>query len=178
MNDPGLPNAPASSFGGNPSNNRSERNWAPWIVTIVLIALLVGLTYLVGGGRSNVKTAPTTDPYANRLPLSHLHVSQASNFAGDQLTYVEGTITNRGNRTVTAITARVQFPTDSGDHPQVELVPFNLVRTTQPYVDTEPLSAAPLKPGTSQDFRLIFDDVSPAWNQQVPQIQLEDIATR
>lgn len=176
MSDPGLDHAPASSFGGNPSGNSSDRNWAPWIVAIVLIALLVGLTYLVGGGRSNVKSTPTTDPYASQLTLSHLHVSQASNFAGDQLTYVEGTITNRGNRTVMAITARVQFPTDSGEQPQVELVPFNLIRTTQPYVDTEPMSAAPLKPGTSQDFRLTFDDVSPEWNQQIPQIQLENIS--
>lgn len=158
--------------------HETSRNWTPWIIAVVLIALLIGLAYLLGGGSRKAPTGSGVDPYAAQLTLSNLHVSQATNFAGDQLTYLEGTIANHGDHTVTAITARVQFPNDTGDQPQVELVPFNLIRTTEPYVDTEPLSAAPLKPGASQDFRLTFDDVSPMWNQQVPAVQLREIQTR
>jgi hypothetical protein len=35
-----------------------------------------------------------------------------------------------------------------------------LIRARDPYVDVEPVSASPLKPGGEQDFRLIFDGVS------------------
>ena len=42
----------------------------------------------------------------------------------------------------------------------------------EPYIDTEPVSAAPLKPGAEQDFRLIFDSVSPEWAGALPEMFL------
>jgi hypothetical protein len=158
----------------------TERNWLPWIVAIIVVVLIAGLVLLANGHRE-IETnsgASTIDPYAAHLVLSDVHVSQASNFAGDQLTYVDGTISNQGDRTVTSITVRVLFPNDDGEQPQAEQVPLNLIRTRQPYVDTESVSAAPLKPGSSQDFRLIFDGVSALWNQEVPAVKFQSISTR
>ncbi len=153
-----------------------ERNWLPWIVAAVVIVVVVALGFFLGGGHRAANTATSSvDPYAAQLTISHVQISQATNFAGDQLTYVDGTITNHGNRTVTAITVRVLFANDDGEQPQTERVPLNLVRTRQPYVDTEPVSAAPLKPGDSQDFRLIFDDISPLWNQQIPIVKIQSV---
>ena len=40
---------------------------------------------------------------------------------------------------------------------QNETQQLMLIRTRDPYIDVEPVSAAPLKPGDGQDFRLIFD---------------------
>lgn len=158
-------------------DSHSDRNWMPWIVALCVIAAAIVAVLLLS--HSSARSTPQApNPYAAQLAISNVHVSQASNFAGDQLTYVEGTIANHGNKTVTGIAARVLFATLDGDPPQAALVPFNLVRTTQPYVDTAPVSAAPLEPGTSRDFRLIFDSVPSSWNQQPPQIQLENIQTR
>ena len=47
---------------------------------------------------------------------------------------------------------------------RTKLQPLKLIRTREPYIDLEPVSAAPLKPGDVEDFRLIFDAVSPDWN--------------
>ncbi len=173
---------PKSSLlqGGNGRGEETERNWLPWIVAIIVIVLAAGLALLLGGHRG-APTGSTTsgiDPYAAKLAVSNIKLSQADNFAGGQLTYVDGTISNHGDRTVTSITVRVLFANDVGERPQVEQMPLRLIRTRQPYVDMEPVSASPLKPGTSQDFRLIFDDVSSMWNQQVPVVKVEGVGTR
>jgi hypothetical protein len=47
-----------------------------------------------------------------------------------------------------------------------------LIRMREPYVDTQPVSSAPLKPGAQQDFRLIFDKVSSDWAGATPEIRI------
>lgn len=151
------------------------RNWFPWIVACIAILVLGGIAVLLANHGSTPAPLTGVDPYAGQLAIQDVHLSQASNFAGDQLTYVDGTVTNRGNKTVTGITVRVLFANDEGEQPQVELAPLTLIRSRDPYVDTVPVSAAPLKPGASQDFRLTFDDVSPLWNQQAPRVEIQRV---
>jgi len=67
---------------------------------------------------------------------------------------------------------QVVFRNDVGLSPQVETLPLSLIRTHEPYIDTEPLSSAPLKPGEEREFRLIFDSVAVDWNQQYPEIRV------
>jgi hypothetical protein len=55
---------------------------------------------------------------------------------------------------------------------QNETQPLKWIRTRDPYVDLEPVSAAPLKPGEGRDFRLIFDAVTQDWNGVYPQIRI------
>jgi hypothetical protein len=55
---------------------------------------------------------------------------------------------------------------------QNETQALSVVRTRAPYVDTEPLSAAPLKAGEERDFRLIFDRVVPDWDGAYPQLRI------
>ena len=61
---------------------------------------------------------------------------------------------------------------------QNETQPLKLIRTREPYVDIEPVSADPLKPGDEKDFRLIFDAVSPDWNGAYPQVRIIRVTTR
>jgi hypothetical protein len=49
---------------------------------------------------------------------------------------------------------------------------LNLIRTREPYVDVEPVSAAPLKPGDSADFRLVFDTIAQDWDGTFPEIRV------
>jgi uncharacterized protein DUF2393 len=165
--DPGKP--------GN-GNGAGERNWLPWIVAVVAIAVIVGLAFFFGGHRE-VRTNSGIDPYAAHMAIRNVQISQATNFAGDQLTYVDGTVANQGDRTVAAVNVQVFFANDDGEPPQTKLAPVMLIRARQPYVDTEPVNAAPLKPGDSREFRLIFDDVSTLWNQQIPKVQIASVST-
>jgi hypothetical protein len=165
----------------NPSTNSAaegvERNWMPWIVALVVICCGLGVAFWLGRPAAN-SNGNAVDPYAKFVVLGNVQVSQASNFAGDQLTYVDGTIENRGNRTITSMTMQAAFPNETGDAPQILQAPLSLVRSRDPYVDTQPISAAPLPPGKTQDFRLVFDDVTPMWNQSPPALRIMDIGTR
>ena len=118
------------------------------------------------------------DPYAPKLPISGIQMSEAASFSGAKVTYIDGQITNSGDRTVIAITVQVGFHNDTGQFAQRIAVPLSLIRTREPYVDTQPVSAAPIEPGQTRDFRLIFDTMPADWNQQVPEIRIISVRSR
>jgi len=62
--------------------------------------------------------------------------------------------------------------------PQIETLPLALIRTHEPYVDTQLVSAAPIAPGDDREFRLIFEDINSNWNQQLPEIHVVHVTTR
>jgi hypothetical protein len=88
------------------------------------------------------------------------------------VTYLDGHIANTGSRTVTGITVQVLFRTFAHEVAQNETQPLKFIRMRTPYIDVEPVSAAPLKPGDGQDFRLIFDAVTPDWDGAYPEIRV------
>ena len=98
--------------------------------------------------------------------------------SGGKQTYIEGHIANHGSKTVTGVTVQVVFANDVSMPPQIETGPLNLIYMRQPYVDTHAMSASPLAPGAEGDFRLIFDDISDNWNQQLPKIRITNVETR
>jgi hypothetical protein len=61
---------------------------------------------------------------------------------------------------------------------QNETQPMKLIRTRDPYVDVQPISAAPLKPGDSQEFRLIFDTLANTWDGAYPEIRIVHVDTK
>jgi Protein of unknown function (DUF2393) len=160
-----------------------DRNWLPWIVAAgVVVGIVVFLTVL--GGRSH-PAGPTAhygldpaDTYATKLVISNVKMSEASNFAGSKVTYIEGQLTNTGDRTVTGVTVQVAFRNDLGEVAQKESMPVMLIRSREPYVDTQPVDAAPIKPGVEADFRLVFDHVAEDWNQQYPEIRITRVQGR
>jgi hypothetical protein len=90
-------------------------------------------------------------------------MSESANLAGGKVTYLDGHIANTGNRTVTGVTVQVVFRDYANEVAQSERMPLMLIRMREPYIDTEMVSAAPLKPGAEQDFRLNFDRLQPGW---------------
>jgi hypothetical protein len=79
---------------------------------------------------------------------------------------------------VTGITVQVLFRDPAHEVAQNETHPMNIIRTREPYIDVEPVSAAPLKPGDSADFRLIFDTVAQDWDGAFPEIRVIHVDTR
>jgi hypothetical protein len=159
-----------------PAAERPERNWIPLTVAAGVLVLVAGAVFLVlEHDRSGVKVTPIStpaDPYAVNLPLTNLAMSESSNLAGGKVTYLDGHIQNKGDRTVSGMTVQVLFRDGAHEVTQNETQPLKLIRMREPYVDVEPVSAAPLKPGDGQDFRLIFDPVSPDWDGAYPEIRV------
>ncbi len=159
-----------------PREQTSERNWLPVAIAagvVVVIAAIVIFT--LQHGRKPAAVTPISaapDPYAASLPISGLVMSESSNLAGGKVTYVDGVIANTGNRTVRGITVQVLFRTFAKEVTQNETHPLQWIRTRDPYVDLEPVSAAPVAPGASHEFRLIFDGVSPDWDGAYPEIRV------
>jgi Protein of unknown function (DUF2393) len=140
----------------------------------VLISVAAGVLIMEHG-----KTTPTVtpisaalDPYSGNLAVSDVKMSESSNLAGGKVTYIDGHVTNNGTKTVSGISAQVLFRNVANEVAQNETQQLKWIRTRDPYVDLEPVSAAPLKPGESQDFRMIFDTVTPDWNGAYPEIRI------
>ena len=154
-------------------------------ILAVGVAVLIAAAVLAFSFRgSKAKPAPPfnvvlpADPYAQNLIFSQLAMSESTSLSGGKSTFIDGKVKNTGPKTVTAVTVQVLFRNDVGLAPKVENLPLTLIRTHEPYVDTEAVSVAPLKPGDDAEFRLIFETVSGDWNQQMPEISVIHIAQR
>jgi hypothetical protein len=143
-----------------------------------MIAVIVGLFLVLG--RHHAASGESAG-YAPNVKLDDIQMSQSESLSGGKSTYIDGKLTNAGQQTVTGVTVQVAFPTDNGAggaSPQTMTVPVQIIRSREPYVDVVPVSAAPVGPGASADFRLIFEGITEAWNQQQPSIQVTGVATR
>jgi hypothetical protein len=145
------------------------------------LAVLVVIIVLVLAGRHKAATPTTVQPlasYAANLPISQLAMSESTSLSGGKSTFIDGHIQNTGNQTVTGITVQVLFRNDEAMPPQIETLPLSLIRTREPYIDTQPVSAAPLKTGDERDFRLIFESLPTNWNMQMPEIRIIQVETK
>jgi hypothetical protein len=146
-------------------------------VLIVVGVLVVVSRHAQPANPGGAGLAPP-DPYAASLPITHLQMSQAGSMAGAQSTYIDGQIANTGQKTVTGITIQVAFHGFENPIAKKETMPLTLIRVRQPYVDTQSVAAAPIHPGETRDFRLIFDSLPQDWNQNYPEIRIIAVAVQ
>lgn len=145
-------------------------------VAIASVALVILVGFLVMMSRR--KPEAESADYAPNLAFSHIEMSESTSLSGGKSTYIDGHVANNGKLTVTGVTLHVVFKNDVAMPPQIEIAPLSLIRTHEPYVDTEPLSAAPLAPGADREFRLTFENINSNWNQQAPEIHVVGVRTR
>ena len=159
----------------------SERNWVAIGIAAAVVVVVVVILLIAGRDKGSTAATPITaplDPYAANLVISNLQMSQSSNMAGGQLTYIDGHIVNNGTRTVMGISAQTLFRNPVHEVAQNETQPMKFIRVREPYIDVEPVSSAPLKPGDGQDFRLIFDTLADTWDGAYPEIRLIHVDAR
>ena len=171
--DEATPSLGGELFGsGKPE--RTPASLLPWAIAGVTVLLVLAVLWLSGRHRSATVTNAVLplDGYASSLPVSGVAMSESTSLSGGKSTFLDGRIQNRGSKMVTAATLQVLFANDESMPPQIETLPLTLIRTRQPYVDTQPVSAAPLAPGEEREFRLIFENIGASWNQQLPEIRI------
>ena len=161
-------------FTPSPEERSSGLPVTVWGMAALIVLVVVGA--LVYAGRKKPSVAPNTllpaDAYAATLPLSQFAMSESENLSGGKLTYLDGHVRNTGESTVTGVTVQVVFQNDEALAPQIDTVPLTLIRMREPYIDTAPVSADPLKPGDDREFRLIFERVPGNWNTQMPEVRV------
>jgi hypothetical protein len=151
-------------------------NFRPLLVGVVIVIVLVGLIVLFSRGKSTVPAIQV--PYAAKIKLSDLKMSQKENFVGVSVTYLDGTVTNTGDKTVTHATVHVEFRNSMDQIAQVEDLSLQVLQTIGEYSDAIDLSAAPLASGQSKPFRLTLEHISADWNQAYPELKVTDVTVK
>jgi hypothetical protein len=154
---------------------KEPRNWTPLIVGFVLV--LVVVVAIVIFGRSKPESTQGPDPYAANLVVEQARLSQADNFVGATVTYIDLTVRNTGQRTVVGGMVKAIFRDTLGQAVQTETVPLRaLVKHALGGEDeSAELSVAPLGPGQTRTLRLTVEHISSEWNQAQPELEFRGL---
>lgn len=143
---------------------------------VVVIGGMVAAAYLM---RQPEKVAKPASPYIASVKLSDFKMSAAENFIGHTVSYIDGNVTNAGNKTVTHVVVEVTFKDEMGQVAQQEPgMPLQAIRTNGAYLEPVDLSVSPLAPGQTQPFRLTFDSISAQWNHAYPEMRVTDVTVK
>lgn len=163
---------------GQPSPVAEERDSSRLIIgvaVVAVIAIMLGLAFVL---REPPKAPKPVSPYLASLKLSDFKMSAAENFIGATVSYLDGTITNASDKTITHAVVEVTFKDDTGQLAQRDEVPLQVVRNNGAYTEPVDLNVAPLAPGQSQPFRLTFERISAQWNRQYPEMRVTDVTVK
>jgi len=155
-----------------------RRSWTP--VMIGAAVIVVGLIIAVVLSRTQPKpTGPVPeDPYSANLKVSDMKASEAKNFAGISVYYLEGQIANNGSKTITGASVEAVFRNSLGEIVDRQTQPLMIIEERPGYNDAVPLTQHPLTPTMQTDFRLTFEHISADWNQGVPEIRFIHIVSQ
>jgi hypothetical protein len=159
-----------------PQSDQHESSLRPILLGIALVIVIVAIVALVG--REKPKSGIGVPPYASNISFSDLKMSAAENFVGASVTYLDGTVSNKGDKTVSHVMVHIVFKDAMGQTAQFEDVPIRVVQTVGPYADAVDLGAAPLAAGQSKPFRITFEHVTTEWNREFPSMQVTDVSLK
>jgi hypothetical protein len=160
----------------NPTTERQESGLRPILIGIVIVGVVVGILALIF--RAEQKKPAVPPAYAANLKFSDMKTSAAQNFVGATVSYIDGIITNTGDRAVIHAVAQITFKDELGQTAQREELPIRVLRTGGPYDEAVDLNLSPLAPGQSKPFRLTFENISTQWNHAYPELQITQVSTK
>ena len=151
------------------------RNWIPLAVGFGLVLALVVVVVLLNHGKKPVPT--TADPYSPMLVVEKATLSQADNFVGSTITYIDLTVHNTGDRTVVGGSVQAVFRDSLGQEVQTETLPL---RALIPHAlggedEAADLALTPLGPGQTRVLRLTVEHISSQWNQAQPELEFRGL---
>jgi hypothetical protein len=166
----------ASVIQPSPAGEERDSNWRPILLGVTLVVVILAIAALLL--RTDSKTSAPLPAYAAHLKLTELKMSAAENFVGATVIYLDGTVTNDGDQTVTSAAVHVSFRDSLGQIAQAEDAPLRLLQTGGPYPEAVDLGSAPLAPAQSRRFRLTFEHVTADWNHEYPQLQVTKVGLK
>jgi len=153
-----------------------ETNWRAIGIAIGIVVVIVAVLFMISRSERKISSGPPA--YAANVKFSDLKMSAAENFVGATVSYIDGTVTNTGNQTVTHVVAEVTFKDSMGQLAQRESVPLRVLQTKGPYPDAVDLGVSPLAPGQAKPFRLTFESISAQWNHEYPELKVIDVTAK
>ena len=123
-----------------PVREESGRNWLPMAIGGVLVVVAVVVIIFVSRTDSS---SNQPNPYAAKLQVDNLHMATAENFAGGSVTYIQGRITNSGDKKVTGATVQVLFKKPIGRTGAKRNSAVMVMMPNTPYVDDGSLCTNP-----------------------------------
>jgi hypothetical protein len=159
-----------------PATQREESSLRPILIGVFIVAVVVGILVLILRGEQKKPAQPPA--YAASLKFSDLKASGAQNFVGATVSYLDGTITNAGDKTVIHAVVQVTFKDDMGQTAQREEIPIHVLRTGGPYDEAVDLNMSPLGPGQSKPFRLTFESISAQWDHAYPDMRITQVSVK
>ena len=133
----------------------------------VLVLILAGGVVLLSRTIRTNTPAPVALPfgagesaYAPKIQFQDLQLARSTNMLNQEFTYVAGTFSNGGDRSVAGLEATFEF------HDQFKQV---VLRESRQLIAPP---APPLAAGGQQPFQIVLEHVPADWNQQNPSIRI------
>lgn len=149
--------------------------WVPIGIGAALVIVIIGALILFSRGDAGSSNGQP-HPYSANLKFTDLTLSAATNFVGGDVTYLDGTLTNGGDKTVTGVTVDLTFHNTLNEVVQHETLKVMALSTSGPYPDILDLRSAPLGPGKSRKIRLTLEHISADWNRTAPDIKITNVS--
>ena len=159
------------------STEEKSRFPAALVAGVVVVGLVVGTLYILTRPTSVREGARAyTEPrlpmgnaeklYAERIHISDVQLSRATNMLNQEFTYVSGIFVNNGTRVIRDVTLVVEF------RDQFEQV---VLRETQRPFGSRSRAGDPLPAGQRRAFQLTFEHVPADWNRKYPDVRVNGL---
>lgn len=156
------------------TEERGERRWVPIAVGACSVAAIIVLLVVFGRSPQPTNQEPPQPAYASNLHITDLKLSAAENFVGATVSYLDGKVTNAGDKTLAGCRVEAVFRNSLGQIVDKQAQPLMILHTRAGfgYQDLMPLSMAPLAPNQTRDFRLTFEHISADWDHGYPELRV------
>jgi len=156
------------------SSEAERAPWAPIGIGVALVVLvIVALVFFSRNDAPACSGKP--HPYAASLQFTDLKLSAAENFVGGSVTYLDGTLANNGDKTVSGVSVDLTFRNTLGEVVQHESMRVMALDESGPYADIRDLASAPIAPGKSRPIRLTLEHISADWDRTAPEIRITNV---
>ncbi len=158
-----------------PGDDERTVPWVPIGIGAALVIVVVCALIVFSRGNAGPSSGEP-HPYSANLKFSDLELSAETNFVGGDVTYLDGTLTNGGDKTVNGVDVDLTFHNTLNEVVQHEPLKVMALSTSGPYPDILDLRSAPIAPGKTRNVRLTLEHISADWNRAAPDIKITNVS--
>jgi len=110
------------------------------------------------------------EAYGKNIDVGRLQLSRWANFLGQEVIYLDGVVSNRGDRSVAVLEVTLEFKDPYG-----QVVLRETIRPIGGKLSAYGALQGPLAAGESREFRAGFEHMPADWNQGGPDIRVSGL---